>query len=118
MKYLIPLFFLSALPAMAEAPEIVVATAMAAPDGTTFRFGVTLRHPDTGWEHYADTWQIEAPDGTVLGVRKLDHPHEEEQPFTRSLSGVVVPEGLTRVRVRAHCLVDGWSRNTYVLTIR
>lgn len=25
----------------------------------------------------------------------------EEQPFTRSLSGVEVPEGVTRVRVRA-----------------
>jgi len=29
------------------------------------------------------------------------HPHENEQPFTRSLSGVVIPEGITEVTLRA-----------------
>ena len=32
------------------------------------------------------------PDGKVLGYRKLHHPHENEQPFTRSLSGVEIPD--------------------------
>jgi hypothetical protein len=32
-----------------------------------------------------------------------------EQPFTRSQSGIVIPPGVTQVRVRAHDLVDGYS---------
>ncbi|MEL6962418.1 MAG: hypothetical protein AAFO01_06650 [Pseudomonadota bacterium] len=67
----------------------------------TYRFDVTVAHGDEGWDHYADAWDVVAPDGTVLGTRVLLHPHENEQPFTRSLSGVVIPEGITEVTLRA-----------------
>ena len=70
-------------------------------------FSVTVRHADSGWDHYADRWEVLAPDGTVLGTRVLLHPHENEQPFTRSLGGVSVPPGLASVRIRAHDLVHG-----------
>lgn len=50
-----------------------------------------------------------APDGTVLGTRVLLHPHEDEQPFTRSLSGVSVPAGIDRVTLQAHDLVHGYG---------
>jgi hypothetical protein len=70
---------------------------------------VTLRHADAGWKHYADAWRVVAADGTVLGTRTLYHPHDEEQPFTRSLNGVKVPEGLNRIFVEAHDKVHGWS---------
>ena len=70
---------------------------------------MTVRHPDTGWEHYADKWDVMAPDGTVLGTRVLLHPHENEQPFTRSLSGVQIPEGLSEVVVRSHDLVHEYG---------
>ena len=43
---------------------------------------VTVQHADTGWDHYADAWEVLAPDGTVLGTRTLLHPHTDEQPFT------------------------------------
>lgn len=66
-----------------------------------YSFSVTVRHDDTGWEHYANRWQVLAPDGTVLGERVLLHPHETEQPFTRSLSGVVIPPGIDEVIIRA-----------------
>ena len=56
------------------------------------------------------------PDGTVLKpepdspfTRLLLHPHVNEQPFTRSQSGIVIPSGVTQVRVRAHDLVDGYG---------
>lgn len=75
-------------------------------DGT-YRVAVTVRHADTGWDHYADAFTVHAPDGTLLGTRTLHHPHVEEQPFTRSLSGVEIPEGLTSVLVRAHDSVHG-----------
>ena len=86
--------------------------AVARQDGGTWSFDVTLRHPDTGWDHYADAWEVLAPDGTSLGVRELAHPHVDEQPFTRSLSGVVVPDGVDHVTIRARCLVDGWDDAT------
>jgi hypothetical protein len=37
----------------------------------------------------------------------LLHPHETEQPFTRSLGGVEVPEGIDRVILRANDSVHG-----------
>jgi len=72
-----------------------------------YRFDVTVTHGDTGWQHYADGWEVLAPDGSVLGKRVLYHPHVNEQPFTRSLSGVDIPEGITAVRIRAHDSVHG-----------
>ncbi|MFY0615508.1 MAG: hypothetical protein JXQ99_28530 [Hyphomicrobiaceae bacterium] len=68
----------------------------------TFSFDVTVRHGDTGWEHYANRWDVVTPDGKVLGKRILHHPHENEQPFTRSLSGVKIPTDITTVTLRAN----------------
>ena len=67
-----------------------------------YRFDVTVQHADTGWDHYADKWDVLAPDGTPLGTRTLHHPHVNEQPFTRSLSGVKIPSGIDTVTIRAH----------------
>jgi hypothetical protein len=75
----------------------------------TYAFSVTVRHADTGWEHYADRWQVLGPDGAVLGERILLHPHETEQPFTRELSGVVLPEGVDAVTIRAGDKVHGFG---------
>tara|TARA_R110000823_G_scaffold4639_2_gene18333 strand:- start:1462 stop:1878 length:417 start_codon:yes stop_codon:yes gene_type:complete len=75
----------------------------------TYRFAVTVAHDDTGWDHYADAWQVIGPDGAVLGERILAHPHVNEQPFTRSLSGVAIPNGITSVTVRARDLVHGFG---------
>jgi len=67
----------------------------------SYRFDVTVAHGDEGWDHYADAWDVVAADGTVLGTRVLLHPHESEQPFTRSLGGVAIPDGITEVTLRA-----------------
>ena len=83
----------------------------------TYRFDVTVRHADAGWEHYADKWDIVAPGGKILGTRVLLHPHEVEQPFTRSLSGVRIPRGVTRVTVRAHDKVDGYGGEIVTVTV-
>ena len=65
-------------------------------------FAVTVRHDDDGWDHYANRWEILTPDGELIGARELLHPHDHEQPFTRSLSGVEIPENVVTVVVRAH----------------
>ena len=75
--------------------------------GGTWRFAVTVAHADEGWDHYADAFTIELADGTEIARRVLHHPHVDEQPFTRSLSGVTLPDGTDEVRVRAHDSVHG-----------
>lgn len=70
---------------------------------------VTLKHHDTGWDHYADEWRVVDGKGRVLGDRVLYHPHVGEQPFTRGLDGVKVPPDVTTVYVEAHDKVHGWS---------
>ena len=92
--------------ALAGEASVLSAGATPAADGT-WRFDVTVRHDDTGWDHYADRWEVVAPDGTVLGTRVLAHPHVDEQPFKRSLSGVTIPDGITQVKIRAHDKVHG-----------
>jgi hypothetical protein len=109
------LLAVTAAPALADPPEVVQATATPGASGWTF--SVTIRHPDTGWDDYADGWEVLAPDGTRLGYRELLHPHVNEQPFTRSLSGVAVPEDLTQVLIRARDNVGGWAEATYPLDL-
>nr|WP_139838606.1 hypothetical protein [Pseudoruegeria aquimaris] len=97
-----------ALTARADIPVVEGATAIR--DGAGWRFSVTLSHPDTGWDHYADGWRVVAEDGTVLATRELLHPHVTEQPFTRSLGGVALQEGIKRVGIQARCNRDGWGK--------
>ncbi len=84
--------------------------------GGVYRFDVTVAHADTGWEHYADNWQVLDLDGNLLGERILAHPHEREQPFTRSTT-VAIPAGLVRVRVRAHDKVHDFGGTDVVVEI-
>ena len=77
-----------------------------------YHFSVSVAHADTGWDHYADNWEVVAPDGTILGTRILHHPHVNEQPFTRSLSDVKVPAGIDHVTIRAHDSVHEYGGKT------
>lgn len=106
---------LPALPALADEPRIESATARGGTGG--WSFSVTLSHPDTGWDHYADGWRVLDMNGNELGLRVLAHPHVQEQPFTRSLGGVELPQGTTRVQIQARCLVDGWGARTHILDL-
>jgi len=104
---LLPLIFalMAPIAAGADTPEIVAVRAVQQTDG--WRFDVTLLHGDTGWDHYANKWAVFGPDGEMLGERVLAHPHVNEQPFTRGLSGVAIPDGVKRVRLRPHDSVHG-----------
>ncbi|TDT74197.1 hypothetical protein BDE40_2985 [Litoreibacter halocynthiae] len=105
-----------ASPVLADQAQVKRVTARQAGGGWTF--DVTVSHPDTGWDHYADGWSVSTPDGTELGFRKLAHPHETEQPFTRSLSGVTVPSGVNEVIIRARDNVHGWSDQAYTVKLK
>jgi hypothetical protein len=101
----------ASLASPAAGGEAVVVAAAARQSGGSWHFDATVRHADEGWEHYVDMWRVRGPDGTVYGVRELFHPHVGEQPFTRSLSGVAIPEDVRSVTVEAHDLVHGWGRS-------
>ncbi|WP_282608170.1 hypothetical protein [Pelagibius sp. Alg239-R121] len=102
------LFFLQPLPAQAGGADVVGVEAVQDNAGK-WRFNVTVAHADEGWDHYANKWDIVAPDGTVLGTRVLHHPHENEQPFTRSLGGVEIPADITEVTLRANDSQHGYE---------
>ncbi|MES9962613.1 MAG: hypothetical protein ABW116_03680 [Candidatus Sedimenticola sp. 20ELBAFRAG] len=93
--------FLSGAAVCAGEADVVEVEARHLGEGR-FQFDVTLLHRDEGWDHYADKWDILTPEGKLLGTRTLYHPHVNEQPFTRSLSPVNIPRGVSTVRVRAH----------------
>lgn len=82
-----------------------------------YHFEVTVVHTDEGWKHYADRWDVVAPDGTILATRTLHHPHVKEQPFTRSLSGVKIPKTIERVTVRAHDSLHDYGGRTVTVDL-
>lgn len=110
MKLLLTISLLAS-PALAD-PAHVLAVNIAGD-----RFDVSILHPDTGWDHYADGWEILDADGNQLGFRELFHPHVDEQPFTRSKSGITVPPATTEVYVRTRCSLDGWSDELFVVQV-
>jgi hypothetical protein len=81
----------------------VLATTFEKTAENTYTVSATVRHDDTGWDNYADAFEVKddtAQDNTVKnGLRVLAHPHETEQPFTRSQSGVVA-SGLVWVEAK------------------
>jgi hypothetical protein len=86
--------------------------------GGTWTVSTTLRHQDSGWDHYADEWRVVDASGQILGRRVLAHPHEDEQPFTRSESGIRIPANLWDVFVEAHDKVHGWSADRVRVDLR
>ncbi len=97
--------------------EVVDVQATQASD-KTWSFRVTLKHQDEGWDHYANEWQVIAPDNKILATRILYHPHVNEQPFTRGTRGVKIPENIETVRIIAKDTVHGLSINALKLNLK
>ncbi len=77
-------------------------------DDNKVRFDVTLLHDDDGESpSFADSWQVEDLDGTILGERILAHSHGTT-PFTRSAT-ILIPEGMDMVVVRGHDMEHGFG---------
>ncbi len=108
------LLFTSA--AWAGEADVVGAKVHKAPDGS-YSFDVTVRSNDRGWDYFADAFEVLTPDGKVLGRRVLLHPHENEQPFTRDLYGVKVPQGVERVVIRARHKPKGYDGKTLTVDL-
>lgn len=114
MKHLVAgLMLLS--PACFAGEVSIVEVGVECPSSCTF--SVTLEHADEGWHHYADKWDVVTLDGKVLKSRVLYHPHENEQPFTRSLSGVMIPPGMSQVKIRARDSKHGYSKQEFIVDL-
>lgn len=86
-------------------------------DLDTYTVHATVRHADDGWDNYANVFQVvPAIDNSQVsnGVRELLHPHDNEQPFTRSQRGV---QAVGQVRVEAADNVDGWGGSAITLSL-
>jgi len=87
--------------------------------GDTWTISVTVKHNDQGWEHYADKWIVVNPlTKEILAERVLTHPHDTEQPFTRSLSGINIPSELTYVEIWAKCNLHGYKGKRFILELK
>ncbi len=79
--------------------------------------GTPTLHPSAtetkAGEHYANVWQVRG-DTVANGVRELLHPHDDEQPFTRSQAGVAAGG---RVTVEAADTVHGFGGSAVVLDL-
>ncbi len=87
-------------------------------------FSVTVRHPDTGWDDYCNGWDVVSDQGVVLKnnstaqfTRLLLHPHEQEQPFTRSQNGIQIPAGVKSLTIRAHDIVHGFGGKEVIIDL-
>jgi hypothetical protein len=83
-----------------------------------WRFDVTIKSNDRGWNYYADAFEVLSPAGVLLGRRILLHPHETEQPFTRELTGVVIPPEVKTVVVRARHKPRGYDGEALTVELR
>jgi len=72
----------------------------------SFQVIATVKHSDTGWDHYANGWEIIDEQGKVIGKRVLHHPHVSEQPFTRSHT-LIIPKSVKKITVKAIDSIHG-----------
>ena len=79
----------------------VVAVKVRASGPNLFDFDVTISSTYDTPQRYADGFRGDAPGNEVLGERKLLHDHQNEQPFTRDLYAVMIPQKVKTVQVQA-----------------
>ncbi len=118
IKILQILFLGLSLANIANAGEVtLVAADFRTVDNRLWDIQVTLQHADTGWDHYADRWRVVDSNGQVLANRVLYHPHVDEQPFTRGLSGISLPS-TGKLYIEAHDNVHGWAKQRLTVKLR
>ena len=96
-------------------PDVIDATAEQTNLGWTFN--ATVSSPYDSADRYADAWRIVGPDGTVYGTRELAHDHAAEQPFTRTIQAVEIPDNVEVVTIEGRDQENGWGGGTFELTL-
>ena len=103
-----------------EAPDShpdVIAVELRPTGERLFDVAVTISSPYDTPERYADGWRVLDPDGNVLGTHTLMHDHANEQPFTRTQRGLLIPAGITQVTVEGRDQANGFGGGTITVDV-
>lgn len=100
----------------ARFPDVVAAT-LSAQGGDVYALEVTMSSQYDSAERYADGWRVLDADGTELGTMQLTHDHANEQPFTRTQSGLQVPEDVDEITVEGHDQAYGYGGATVTISV-
>jgi hypothetical protein len=92
-------------------PDVLAAKVRSA-GADKFDFDVTVSSPYDTPQRYADGFRVLGKNGTVYGERKLWHDHAGEQPFTRDLYGVKIPNAAHKVVIQARDQRFGYGGKT------
>ncbi len=98
-----------------EYPDILEAELESS--GDAWNVDVTVSSPYDSPERYADGWRVLGQDGDVLGEHELMHDHASEQPFTRTQSGLEIPDGVEEVTVEGRDLENGYGGETVTIPV-
>jgi hypothetical protein len=94
----------------------VIGAKLVRSDLSTFEVFVTISSPYDTPQRYTDAWRVLDSDGNELGVRELTHDHQTEQPFERSLAGVVI-DGPTFVVIEGRDQRNGWGGQRWQIPV-
>lgn len=101
------LALLWSLPALADAPGVVAASAQKQAGRWTVT--VTLQHAASGWDHFASGFAVLTPDGTRIGYLDLTHPDMDQGRVTASLRRLTIAGDTPFVLIRTRCSLVGWA---------
>ena len=83
----------------------------------TFDFDVTVSSPYDTAQRYADAFRVKGLKNVVLAERILLHDHATEQPFTRDLAGVKIPDGTPVVVIQARDQRNGYGGKALIVRL-
>ncbi|MGO1384402.1 MAG: hypothetical protein ACTHWA_01610 [Arachnia sp.] len=102
--------------ANADHPDVLDATLESDGSGS-WKLAVTISSEYDTPERYADGWRVLSNDGAVLGEHTLGHDHAGEQPFTRTQSGLDIPDGVDEVTVEGRDTDNGFGGGTLTIDV-
>ena len=82
-----------------------------------YHIRVTIEHEDTGWDDYVEAWEITSPEGELLGVRPFFEPELEDTKTVSALAGVVIPEEIKSIMIRARTHPNGLEGDPFEIQI-
>lgn len=82
-----------------------------------YHIRVTIEHEDTGWDDYVEAWEITSPEGELLGVRPFFEPELEDTKTVSALAGVVIPEEIKSIMIRARTHPNGIEGDPFEIQI-
>lgn len=101
--------------ANAEHPDVLAAELSGG--GDSYSLSVTMSSEYDSPDRYADGWRVLDPEGNELGTWELGHDHAGEQPFTRTQTGLEIPDGVDHVTIEGRDQANGYGGATVTVQV-